>query len=189
MNSHECRHPDIDKVLLDPPTIRARVEEMGRQITRDYSGKRPVLVGILKGSVPFLADLMRSIELECTVDFICLASYEGESSSGVVRLLLDLREGIAGKDVLVIEDLVDTGLTLSYLLQNLDTRAPRSLEICALLDKPECRKTRVDVRYVGFTIQNEFVVGYGLDYAERYRQLPYVGVLSRSVVGTRGKNA
>jgi hypoxanthine phosphoribosyltransferase len=134
-------------------------------------------VGILKGSVTFLADLMREIDLPCQLDFISLASYSGRSSSGVVQLLLDLREDISGKDVVVVEDIVDTGLTLSYLQENLRTRGPKSLELCTLLDKPECRKAQVQPKYVGFRIPNEFVVGYGLDYRERYRNLPYIGVL------------
>jgi hypoxanthine phosphoribosyltransferase len=175
-------HPDIERVLLDQDALQARIRELGAQITADYAGRSPVLVGILKGSVPFLADLLREVRLDVVVDFICLASYEGAASSGVVRTLLDLRESIAGKDVLVVEDIVDTGLTLSYLLQNLGTRKPGTLEICALLDKPDCRKVRVQPKYAGFKIPNEFVVGYGLDYNERYRNLPYVGVLKKSAV-------
>ena len=173
-------HPDIEKVLLDKAEIEGRVQELGRQISKEYAGRRLMLVGILKGSAIFLADLMRSITIDCSVDFMCLSSYSGEGSTGVVRMLLDLRESAEGKDLLIVEDIVDTGLTLHYLLENLRTRKPRSLEICAFLSKPECRKVEVDAKYVGFSIPNEFVVGYGLDYNERYRNLPYVGVLKKS---------
>lgn len=175
-------HPDVERVLLDEGAIAARVRELGEEICRDYRGRTPVLVGILKGSVPFLADLLRALRLDCSVDFMSAASYSGEASTGVVRLLLDLRESVQGKDVLLVEDIVDTGLTLSYLQQNLMTRRPASLEICTLLDKPGCRKVRVKPRYTGFKIPNEFVVGYGLDYNERYRNLPYVAVLKSSAV-------
>ena len=170
-------HPDIARVLLTEEDIRVRVRALGRQITRDYAGKKLLLVAILKGSVVFLGDLMREIDLPLAVDFISLSSYSGKESTGVVRLLLDLRETAEGRDILLVEDIVDTGLTLSYLLENLKTRGPRSLEICALLDKPDCRKVQVKTKYVGFKIPNEFVVGYGLDYDETYRNLPYVGIL------------
>lgn len=170
-------HPDISRVLITREEIRAKVAELGDRISRDYAGRSPLLVGILKGSSVFLADLLRAISLDCSVDFICLASYSGARSTGVVRLLLDLRESPEDKDLILVEDVIDTGLTLSYLLQNLKTRNPKSLEVCAFLDKPDCHKVRVPAKYVGFRIPNEFVVGYGLDYNERYRSLPYVGVL------------
>ncbi|MBI4347232.1 MAG: hypoxanthine phosphoribosyltransferase [Elusimicrobia bacterium] len=170
-------HPDIARVLLTEEQIRERIRELGHAITRDYAGRRLTLVGILKGSVMFLSDLMRELDLDCTVDFMCLSSYSGKESTGVVRVMLDLRESAEGRDILVIEDIIDTGLTLSYLMQNLKTRNPRSLEICAFLDKPDCRKVQVRAKYVGFPIPNEFVVGYGLDYNEQYRNLPYVGIL------------
>lgn len=173
-------HPDVERVLLEEPRIRARIKEMAAEISLDYAGRRPTLVGILKGSVVFLGDLMRALSVDCAVDFICVSSYAGASSSGAVRLMLDLREDARGKDLLVVEDIVDTGLTLRYLLENLRARQPRSLEVCALLDKPECRKTGVSAKYVGFSIPNEFVVGFGLDYRERYRNLPYVGVLRQN---------
>lgn len=153
---------------------------MGRQISRDYAGRKLTLVGILRGSVVFLGELMRSITTDCSVDFMCLSSYSGKGSTGVVRFLLDLRDNAEGADLLIVEDIVDTGLTLHYLLDNLRTRNPRSLEICALLDKPECRKVDVKAKYVGFSIPNEFVVGFGLDYNEKYRNLPYVGVLRKA---------
>lgn len=175
-------HPDIERVLLDAETIRKRVRELGETIARDYSGRPVTLIGILKGCVLFLSDLARSADMDCAMDFMSAASYSGDASTGAVRLLLDLRQNIQGKHVLVIEDIVDTGLTLSYLQQNLRARQPASLEVCTLLDKPECRKIRVQPKYVGFQIPNEFVVGYGLDYNEKYRELPYVGILKRSAV-------
>lgn len=188
-NEQAVRHPDIERVLLDEGALRSRVLELGEQISRDYEGRKPVLVGILKGSVVFLSDLLRSLRLDCSVDFMSASSYSGDSSTGVVRLLLDLRESVQDRDVLLVEDIVDTGLTLSYLQQNLRTRGPRTLETCALLDKPECRKVRVQPKYVGFKIPNEFVVGYGLDYDERYRNLPYIGVIRDEAVRGQGRNA
>ncbi|MBI5631546.1 MAG: hypoxanthine phosphoribosyltransferase [Elusimicrobia bacterium] len=175
-------HPDIERVLLDEEAIRERVRALGAQISRDYAGRKLTLVGILKGSVVFLGDLMRTLELECSIDFICVSSYNGASSSGAVRLILDLRESAQGKDLLVVEDIMDTGLTLHYLLDALQARQPRSVEVCALLDKPECRKVPIAAKYVGFEIPNHFVVGYGLDYQEKYRNLPYVGVLKKKAV-------
>lgn len=170
-------HPDISRALLTEDQIRERIRELGRQISRDYAGRNLTLVGILKGSVIFLSDLMREMSVNCNVDFMCLSSYTGKESTGVVRVMLDLRESAEGRDILVVEDIIDTGLTLSYLMQNLKTRNPRSLEICAFLDKPDCRKVQVRAKYVGFHIPNEFVVGYGLDLNEQYRNLPYVGIL------------
>jgi len=170
-------HPDMERVLVDEDAIRRRTKELARQISEDYQGKPPVLVAILKGSVIFLSDLMRELALDCTIDFMGLSSYAGTKSTGIVRLLLDLRESPEGKDILVVEDIVDTGLTMSYLQQNLLTRGIRSLEVVSLLDKPDCRKVRFEPKYVGFKIPNEFVVGYGLDFDERYRNLPYIGVL------------
>ena len=170
-------HHDIARVLISEEEIQARVAVLGQQLSRDYAGRSLVMIGVLKGSAVFMADLMRKIQLPCIVDFICLSSYIGEESSGVVRMLLDLRENVAGKDLLLVEDIIDSGVTLDYVLQNLRTRHPRSLEVCALLDKPDCRKVEVNAKYVGFKIPNEFVVGYGLDYDERYRNLPYIGTL------------
>lgn len=169
--------PEISRVLLGEQELSDRIAALGRQISRDYAGRDLTVIGILKGSVIFLSDLIRHISIPMTLDFICLSSYAGHESSGVVRLLLDLRESVEGKDLLLVEDIIDTGLTMSYLLQNLRTRQPRSLEICALLDKPDCRKVRVGVKYAGFQIPNEFVVGFGLDYNEKHRNLPFVGVL------------
>jgi len=174
-------HPDVERILLGEPEIETRIAELGRQISQDYAGRSLTLVGVLRGSVIFLSDLMREIKLDCSVDFVCLSSYSGRGSTGVMRVLLDLRESAEGKDILIVEDIVDTGLTLNYLMENLRTRSPRSLEICTFLNKPECRKVEVPVKYSGFDIPNEFVVGFGLDYNEKYRNLPYVGVLKAGI--------
>ena len=158
--------------------LERRVQELGAEISRDYDGKELVLVGVLKGAVFFLSDLMRSIEVPCEVDFMAVASYGSSTdSSGVVRILKDLDATIEGKDVLIVEDIIDSGLTLSYLLRTLSARDPRSLEVCALLTKPERREVDLPIRYTGFEIPNRFVIGYGLDHAEKYRNLPYVAVL------------
>lgn len=170
-------HPDIARVLLPENEIKKRIQELGRQISKDYSGRPLVLIGILKGSVVFMGDLMKAISIDCTIDFVSLSSYEGTGSTGVVRMLLDLRDSAEGKDLLIVEDIVDTGLTLSYLLDNLRTRSPKTVEICTFLSKPECLKVPVKAKYVGFDIPNEFVVGFGLDFNEKYRNLPYVGIL------------
>ena len=172
-------HTDVSKILLDEGVLRARIRELGAQITRDYAGRRLMVVGVLKGSLIFMADLLRAIgpEVDVHVDFVAVSSYSGSASTGTIRVLLDLRENPEGVEVLVVEDIVDTGLTLSSLTETLRARRPRSLEVCTLLDKPDCRKTPFSPKYVGFKIPNEFVVGFGLDYDERYRQLPYVGVL------------
>ena len=179
MPTEATLHPDVKKVLLDEGALRARILELGAQITRDYAGKRLMVVGVLKGSLIFMADLLRAIgpEVDVHVDFLAVSSYAGTASTGTIRVLLDLRENPEGRDVLVVEDIVDTGLTLSSLTETLRARKPRSLEVCTLLDKPECRKTPFQPKYTGFKIPNEFVVGFGLDYDERYRQLPYVGIL------------
>jgi hypoxanthine phosphoribosyltransferase len=158
--------------------LERRVRELGAEISRDYEGKDLFLVGVLKGAVFFLSDLMRSLEVDCEVDFMAVASYGSSTdSSGVVRILKDLDATIEGKDVLIVEDIIDSGLTLSYLLRTLKAREPRSLEVCALLTKPERREVDLPIRYTGFEIPNKFVIGYGLDHAERYRNLPYVAVL------------
>lgn len=172
-------HPDVKTVLLSEAALRDRIRGLGERITRDYAGRRLLVVGVLKGSVVFLADLLRTIgpEVDVHVDFVAVASYAGTASTGTVRVLLDLRENPEGRDVLLVEDIVDTGLTLSSLTETLRARKPRSLEVCTLLDKPDCRKTPLSPKYTGFKIPDEFVVGFGLDCDERYRQLPYVGVL------------
>jgi hypoxanthine phosphoribosyltransferase len=168
----------VGEVLIDEGRLQARIRELGAEITADYSGRELLLVGVLKGAVFFMADLMRSITVPCEIDFMAISSYGASTdSSGVVRILKDLDINIEGRDVLVVEDIIDSGLTLSYLMRNLESREPASLEVCALLTKPERREIDVPVRYTGFEIPNKFVIGYGLDFAERYRNLPYVGVL------------
>lgn len=179
MSPKTAAHPALSKVLLDEETLRVRIKELGAQITRDYAGKRLLVVGVLKGSIIFLADLLRALgpEVDVETDFVAVSSYAGNASTGAVRTLLDLRDSPEGKDLLLVEDIVDTGLTLTSLTETLRAHRPNSLEVCTLLDKPECRKTPFQPKYVGFKIPNEFVVGFGLDYDERYRQLPCVGVL------------
>ena len=168
----------VAEILIDAQTLQTRVSELGEAVSADYAGRDLLLVGVLKGAVFFMADLMRRLTVPCEIDFMAISSYGAATdSSGVVRILKDLDINIEGRDVLVVEDIIDSGLTLSYLVRNLAAREPGSLEICALLTKPERREIDVDVRYVGFEIPNRFVIGYGLDFAERYRNLPYVGVL------------
>jgi hypoxanthine phosphoribosyltransferase len=173
--------PEIGEILVQPDDLQHRVRELGAQISRDYAGRNPLLVGVLKGAVFFLSDLMRHIEIPCELDFMAVASYgSATKSSGVVRILKDLDTAIEGRDVLIVEDIVDSGLTLQYLLRNLGARNPGSLEVCALLTKPERRKVDLPTRYVGFEIPNRFAIGYGLDHGERYRNLPYVAALAGS---------
>ena len=168
----------VNEILIDEETLHSRIAELGAQISDDYRGEDLLLIGVLKGAIFFMADLMRSIDIPCEVDFMAISSYgAGIDSSGVVRILKDLDVSIEGRNVLVVEDIIDSGLTLSYLLRNLEAREPASLEVCALLTKPERRENDVACRYVGFEIPNRFVIGYGLDFAERYRNLPFVGVL------------
>ena len=168
----------VGKVLIDEQRLQERIRELGRELSQDYAGRELLLVGVLKGAVFFMADLMRNLSVPCEIDFMAISSYGAATdSSGVVRILKDLDINIEGRHVLVVEDIIDSGLTLSYLLRNLESREPASLEICALLTKPDRREIDVPVRYVGFEIPNEFVIGYGLDFAERYRNLPYVAVL------------
>jgi hypoxanthine phosphoribosyltransferase len=169
----------VAEILIEEEMLRERVSELGAEISADYTGRDLLLIGVLKGAVFFMADLMRAIDVHCEVDFMAISSYGASTdSSGVVRILKDLDTSIEGRNVLVVEDIIDSGLTLSYLMRNLRARNPASLEICALLTKPDRREIDVPVRYVGFDIPNRFVVGYGLDFAERYRNLPYVGVLA-----------
>ena len=168
----------VTEVLIEPQALQNRIAELGDEISGDYEGRDLLLVGVLKGAVFFMADLMRNLTIPCEIDFMAISSYgDSTDSSGVVRILKDLDINIESRDVLVVEDIIDSGLTLSYLMRNLEAREPASLEICALLTKPERREIDVPVRYVGFEIPNRFVIGYGLDFAERYRNLPYVGVL------------
>jgi hypoxanthine phosphoribosyltransferase len=168
----------IGDTLVSAEDLQRRVRELGNEISRDYEGRDLFLVGVLKGAVFFLSDLMRAISVPSEVDFMAVASYGSSTdSSGVVRILKDLDATIEGREVLIVEDIVDSGLTLSYLLRTLRAREPKSLEVCALLTKPERRKVELPIRYVGFEIPNRFAIGYGLDHAERYRNLPYVAVL------------
>jgi hypoxanthine phosphoribosyltransferase len=175
------RDPQIGEILVQPDELKERVRALGRQVTADYDGRDLMLVGVLKGAVFFLADVMRAIDLPCEVDFMAVASYgSATDSSGVVRILKDLDTPIQGRDVLIVEDIVDSGLTLQYLMRNLGARNPASLEVCALLTKPERRKVDVPIRYVGFEIPDRFAIGYGLDHAERFRNLPYVAALDEA---------
>ena len=173
----------VGEVLIDQETLAARVAELGAEVSADYEGRDLLLIGVLKGAVFFMADLMRHLTVPCEVDFMAISSYgDATDSSGIVRILKDLDINIEGRDVLVVEDIIDSGLTLSYLIRNLESREPSSLEVCALLTKPSRREIDVPVRYVGFEIPNKFVIGYGLDFAERYRNLPYVGVLHEDLM-------
>jgi hypoxanthine phosphoribosyltransferase len=175
---------DIEAVLVSADTIAARIVELAAQIDADYANREPLLVGVLKGAVMFMSDLARALERPSTMEFMAVSSYgSATTSSGVVRILKDLDRDIAGQHVLIVEDIIDSGLTLHWLLKNLSARQPASLEVVALLRKPDAVKVEVPVKYVGFDIANEFVVGYGLDYAERYRDLPAIGRLRPSVYG------
>jgi hypoxanthine phosphoribosyltransferase len=169
----------VGEILIDSDGLRSRIGELGEEISAHYAGQDLLLIGVLKGAVFFMADLMRHLTVPCEVDFMAISSYGAQTdSSGVVRILKDLDINIEGRNVLVVEDIIDSGLTLSYLMRNLESREPASLEVCALLTKPARREIDVPVRWIGFEIPNRFVIGYGLDFAERYRNLPYVGVLS-----------
>jgi hypoxanthine phosphoribosyltransferase len=173
------KDPAIGEILVQQDDLAHRVKALGAQISSEYEGRSLLLVGVLKGAFFFLSDLMRSLDVPCEVDFMAVASYGSSTdSSGVVRILKDLDAPIEGRDVLIVEDIVDSGLTLSYLLRTLKAREPASLEVCALLTKPERRKVELPIRYVGFEIPNRFVIGYGLDHAEQFRNLPYVAVLA-----------
>jgi hypoxanthine phosphoribosyltransferase len=173
----------VTEILIEPEALQHRVAELGEEISADYAGRDLLLVGVLKGAVFFMADLMRHLTIPCEIDFMAISSYgDSTDSSGVVRILKDLDINIEGRHVLVVEDIIDSGLTLSYLIRNLEAREPATLEICALLTKPERREIDVPVRYVGFEIPNRFVIGYGLDYSELYRNLPYVGVLDPRLI-------
>jgi hypoxanthine phosphoribosyltransferase len=172
------RDLNVGEILVQPDALRERVRALGEEITAAYEGRDLLLIGVLKGAIFFLADLMRQIDLPCEVDFMAVSSYgSATESSGVVRIIKDLDASIEGRDVLIVEDIVDSGLTLQYLMRNLGARNPRSLEVCALLTKPERRKVDLPVRFIGFEIPDKFVIGYGLDFAERYRNLPYVAAL------------
>jgi hypoxanthine phosphoribosyltransferase len=173
---------DVESVLISEEKLAARIKELGEQITADYAGKEILAIGVLRGAVLFMADLTRAIKVPVAIDFMAVSSYgAGTSSSGVVRILKDLDEDIEGKHVLIVEDIIDSGLTLSYLLDNIKSRKPASLKLCTLLNKPERRKAEVHIDYNGFTVPDYFVVGYGLDYAEKYRNLPFIGILKPEV--------
>ena len=173
----------VSEILVDEETLQARIVELGQEISADYAGREVLLIGVLKGAVFFMADLMRQLTVPCELDFMAISSYGASTdSSGVVRILKDLDMNIEGRHVLVVEDVIDSGLTLSYLIRNLEAREPETLEVCALLTKPARRAIAVDVRYTGFEIPNTFVIGYGLDFGERYRNLPYVGVLQPDLI-------
>jgi hypoxanthine phosphoribosyltransferase len=182
VSSAELTH-GVGEVLIEEVALRDRIRELGEEVSADYAGRDLLLIGVLKGAVFFMADLMRRLTIACEVDFMAISSYGASTdSSGVVRILKDLDINIEGRDVLVVEDIIDSGLTLSYLIRNLEAREPASLEVCALLTKPGRREIDVPVRYVGFEIPNRFVIGYGLDFAERYRNLPYVAVLHPDLI-------
>src|SRR5881392_3898520 len=178
----------IGEILVQADDLRHRVRELGARISRDYAGRNPLLIGVLKGAVFFLSDLLREIDIPCEVDFMAVASYgSATDSSGVVRILKDLDAPIEDRHVLIVEDIVDSGLTLQYLLRNLRARDPASVEVCALLSKPERHKIELEARYVGFEIPNRFAIGYGLDHDERYRNLPFVAALQRQSTGEDSK--
>lgn len=175
---------DIQEILFSETQLKNRVEEIARQIEADYAGKEIMLISVLRGSFIFMADLCRAIHLPCTLDFLAVSSYgKGTTSSGQIQLIKDLSEDISGRHVIVVEDILDSGNTLSYLLKVLEHRHPASIRLCTLLDKPERRTKPVELHYSGFTIPDAFVVGYGLDYAEKYRNLPYIGILKPEVYG------
>ena len=173
---------DIEKVLLTEEELRKKIREIGSQISEDYKGKELVLIGVLKGSVMFMADLMKEISIYCSMDFMAVSSYGSASeSSGVVRILKDLDESIENKHVIIIEDIIDSGITLEYLIKYLKGRNPKSIDIACLLNKKDRRRANIGVKYVGFDVPDYFLVGYGLDFAERYRNLPYIGILKEAI--------
>ena len=175
-------HPDVESILFSEEQLQERVAALGAQITRDFAGKNPLFVGVLKGCYIFMADLLRHVELDCTMDFMAVSSYGSKSvTTGAVQIKKDLSADIEGRDVILVEDILDSGLTLNYLRQYLGVRKPASVSIVTLLDKPARRKAPIYADYFGFEIPDAFVVGYGLDYAEKYRNLPYIGILKPSV--------
>jgi hypoxanthine phosphoribosyltransferase len=172
------RYPCLDRILIPSADIQRRVKELGNEINRDYEGLVPILISILKGSFVFLADLTRCLSIEHEVDFMSVSSYEGGTqSTGIVKIETDLKTNITGRDVVIVEDIIDTGLTINYLCDLLQTRSPRSLRVCALLDKVPARSKAAEIHYRGFEIPQEFVIGYGLDYGEKYRHLPFIGIM------------
>ncbi|MFB3880377.1 MAG: hypoxanthine phosphoribosyltransferase [Armatimonadota bacterium] len=180
-------HSDIKEILISAEQIQAKVKELASQLSRDYRGKSPVLVGVLNGAFVFLADLIRSLDLDCTIDFVAWSSYgKDTSSSGVFRIMKDLETNVESRHVLVVEDIIDTGLTLHYLLDTIRARRPASVKVVALLDKPSRRRIEAKADYLGFQIPDAFVVGYGLDFAQGYRHLPFIGILKPEVYAGRG---
>ena len=179
----QSMHQDIDHILVSEEQLQAKVAELGAQISADYEGRDLLLVSILKGAVVFMADLMRAVTIPCAIDFMVVSSYGGAntSSTGLVKIIKDLDQDLSGKDVLIVEDILDTGITLSHLMPMLQMRKPNSLCLCTILSKPSRRKADIEPDYKGFDVPDEFVVGYGLDYDEKYRNLPYVGVLKPEV--------
>ncbi|MCT4661159.1 MAG: hypoxanthine phosphoribosyltransferase [Tissierellales bacterium] len=173
---------DIERVLLTEEDLKNKIAQLGEQISKDYQGEELLLLGILKGSVIFMSDLARSISIPVSMDFMAVSSYgDGTESSGVVRILKDLDQEIKGKNILIVEDIIDSGLTLDYLMGYFKARGPKSVEICTIMDKSDRRTVEVPIKYLGFDVPNEFLVGYGLDYAEKYRNLPFVGILKEEV--------
>lgn len=175
-------HKDIEYIFASEEEIQARVKELGAQITKDYEGKVPLFVGVLKGCFTFMADIVRACDVMCTIDFMAVSSYgDGTVSTGAVKIVKDLSENIEGKDVVIVEDILDSGNTLNYLIKYMNDRKPASIRVVTLMDKPERRTAPVKADYVGFTIPDAFVVGYGLDYSQRYRNLPYIGILKPEI--------
>ena len=173
---------DIERIFFTEEQLRERVRELGARITADYAGRSPLFVGVLKGSFVFMADLVRSMELDCDIDFMAVSSYgSGTTTTGAVEISKDLSRDIEGRDVVIVEDILDSGVTLSYLKKYLEVRKPASIALCTLLDKPARRRADIVPDYVGFECPNEFIVGYGLDYAEKYRNLPFIGVLKPEI--------
>jgi len=172
-------HDDIAEVLITKEALLAKVAELGKAVSRDYEGQDLLLIAVLKGATVFLSDLMRQLSVPHEIDFMAISSYEGKATetTGVVRIIMDLETNITDRNVLIVEDIIDSGYTLQYIIENLETRRPKSLRICCLLDKPERREVEISLDYLGFHIPNKFVVGYGLDYNSIYRNLPYIGVL------------
>ena len=179
---------DVERILLTEEQIRARIKELGAEITRDFAGKNPIFVGVLKGCFMFMADLLRSVDIYCTMDFMAVSSYgSGTSTTGAVKISKDLSSDIAGRHLIIVEDILDSGVTLSYLTKYLEVRRPASITLVTLLDKPSRRRADVHADYAGFEVEDAFVVGYGLDYAEEYRNLPYIGVLKPEVYEHQGE--
>lgn len=174
---------DIDHILVSEEALKAKVTELGAQISRDYAGKQLLLVSILKGGVVFMADLMRAVTIPCAIDFMVVSSYGGSNtmSTGLVKIIKDLDSDLSGKDVLIVEDILDTGITLSHLMPMLKMRNPNSVRLCTILSKPSRRQAQIEPDYLGFEVPDEFVVGFGLDYCQKYRNMPYIGVLKPEV--------